>query len=439
MSDNKRFTSGSQSFAQDEAGGMTVLGLFMFIWMLMLGGLALDAARGQNMVTLMQNTADSAALAAMVVRPDQTESEAKVEAIRIASLNMPARQYGTVLADTDIEFGRWNGQTRQFTPQPGSMEAVRVSVRRTTENQNALQTTLMRFLGIGSFDLVQSATVVSFNPECLREGFVADRIVDIQSGSQFTNGFCIHSNRDIKISQNNFFEPGVSVSMPSPSSIQLPNSGFSSNVGLEDALTSNRYNIMVLDRLQAIIAGLQTPGSRYIPSYITSDVVVNVSQRNIGPNTLTPGRIHRINCSGNQSVNISGVVLQQVVLVTNCQISFGQGTIVEDAVIATEHTGDRSINGPSGVQVGRNDNCGTGGGAQLLSMGSMTFANGFKAFGAQLLAKYNINVTADSGGVQGAAFVAGGTVSATSGGAMRGCGGLGMEDNFRQYYARLVD
>lgn len=427
------------AFAADESGGMTVLGLFIFVWMLMLGGLALDFARGQNMVTLMQNTADSAAFAAMATRYDHPESTAKAEGVRIAALNMPADRFGTVLTDQDIEFGTWNGATREFTPLAGSMDAVRVRINRTDANNNALKTTLMRFVGIETFNLVQPATVASYNPACLREGFVADQIVDMQSGNTFTNGFCIHSNRDIKMSSGNSFETGVSVSMPSPSNIQLPNSGFTSNPGLQDALDVNRYNLKIADRLEAIITGLQTPGSRYIPAYIANDVLVPLNTRSISQDNLIPGRIHKVECNGNQQLDIAkDAVISNVVVITNCRTSFSQGARLENAVFATTHDGARSINGPAGVQIGRDDNCGVGGGAQLITLGSMDFANGLKVFGGQLLARNNILFTADGGGVEGASFVAGGRIEGTSNMVMRGCKGAGMEDNFREMYARLV-
>jgi len=181
------------------------------------------------------------------------------------------------------------------------------------------------------------------------------------------------------------------------------------------------------------------PGLLHIPAYITSHAVIDINSRNISEANLTSGRIHRINCSGNQQLAIANnAFLQNVVIVTNCRTSFGNGARMENAILATSHIGDKSINGPNGVQIGRNDNCGTGGGAQLITMGSMDFASGLKVFGGQLLARNNILFTADGGGIQGASFVAGNAVQGTSNMSMEGCGGRGMEGNFREMYARLV-
>jgi hypothetical protein len=127
------------------------------------------------------------------------------------------------------------------------------------------------------------------------------------------------------------------------------------------------------------------------------------------------------------------------VILTNCKIQFGQGARLENVVLATTSADKRSITGRNGVQIGRNDNCGTGGGAQILTMAGMEFASELKTFGAQLLAKDEIGFQAASGGMQGAAFVAGGAVLGKSNMGLAGCGGNGMEQNFVEPYLRLVE
>ena len=55
-----------------------------------------------------------------------------------------------------------------------------------------------------------------------------------------------------------------------------------------------------------------------------------------------------------------------------------------------------------------------------------------------MLAKGNINFSADGNGVQGASLVSGGRISGTSNMTMAHCDGRGMEQNFRMPYPRLV-
>jgi hypothetical protein len=59
-------------------------------------------------------------------------------------------------------------------------------------------------------------------------------------------------------------------------------------------------------------------------------------------------------------------------------------------------------------------------------------------FGGQILAKQNITFTANANGIQGAAMVAGGTISGTSNMSMGFCGS-GMEHNFHAAYFKLVE
>ena len=426
-------------FVTEQSGGITILSLYIFLASLVIGGIALDVTRLQAEATLMQVTADNAAHAALIRRRSSTEPAAKLTAVAIAQLNMPQQLRGNVLTSADVQFGTWNAVTRQFVARVGAVDAVRVSINRQTSAGNPLPTLLLGFVGIDHFDLTRTATVIDYDPGCLREGFVSDTMVDMQSNNAFLNGFCIHSNQAVKISTNNTFDPTVSVSMPSLSNLQLPSSGFNSNPGLQDALDTNRYDLRVLTRLNATITGLTTPGSRYVPAYITSTNVLTIG-RNVSAATVTAGRIHRVTCAGSQTLSIAnGTVLNNVVIVTNCRVSFGNGAALQNVVIATTNTDDRSFNGPNGVRIGLNDNCARGGGAQLLTMGGMDFASGLEVYGGQLLAQRNISFSASATGLRGASFVAHGTISGTSGMTMSGCGGNGMEDNFRETYVRLVE
>jgi len=64
-------------FAQDEDGGVIALALYMFVLMLMLGGMAVDVMRHESLRTRLQNTADRAVLAAASL----TQSEDPVSVV----------------------------------------------------------------------------------------------------------------------------------------------------------------------------------------------------------------------------------------------------------------------------------------------------------------------------------------------------------------------
>ena len=267
---------------------------------------------------------------------------------------------------------------------------------------------------------------------------MADKLIDLQSN----NGFCLHSNETIQVNQNNYFEKGTVVSLPNTSNLTLPASGFTKNTGLADALRENFYNIRILDRILPIIVSLQSGGATYMPDYVVNKsvkaITIASNSQTLSTADLVAGNIYNVTCNGNKTLKVANnTTLKQVVVMTNCKVSFGNGDILENVVLGTTNTDADSINWSSGFQVGKNDHCATGGGAQLLTMGSMKSASALKAFAAQLLAMGSINFTANADGIEGASFIAGDTISGTSNMTMGLCGN-GMEDNFEVDYYRVA-
>lgn len=428
----------ARTFVHDDSGMMTTYGMFVTVGMLIAGGYAIDLSNVMTARTQLQVTVDSTAHAALVTRELKSEAEAKAKALEIAEANMPKALYGNVIDDRSIEFGSWNAVSQTFVPEPDARGAVRVRVARNAARENAVPTYLLKLVGLNSWNLTREAVLISYNPACLREGFVAEQVVDLQSNNVYVNGFCIHSNQYVKLSSGNFFEKGVTVSMPNKDTVQLPNSGLASNIGLEDALKNNRMHLRILNRLDELRKGLTDPDSPYFKPYLTSDATWNIGPQRIAATTIQPGRIYTKTCGGGGTLTIdSGVTVRKAVIITNCRVAFGQGAALEDVVILTTNTDKRSFSGPNGVRLGVNDNCAPGGGAQLVSYGGMDFASGLEVYGSQLIAGGDIAFSASSSGIQGASFVAGGTISGTSNMTMGFCN-RGMEANLLSAYFQMV-
>ena len=424
---------------QNEDGAMTVFSVFCFITALMVGGLAVDVTNVMMERTRLQVAADAGAHAALLARDTMLEADAKAEAIRVANLNMPNSLYGNILTTDDITFGTWNATNASFTAVAGSRNAVHVQPKRDTSKQNAVATYILKIVGFNEWNLKVDSIFTTYRPTCLREGFVADGVVDLQSNNSFTNGFCIHSNTYVSLNSNNYFEPGTVVSMPDTADIELPNSGYKTNTGLSSALRSGSFYVRIVPRIIQIIAGLNSNDPRYVPSYISSLLVVTLDPKKaIIQTMLVPGRMHNMTCSNSAAANVANnVIFQDVVLRTNCVIKFGQGVVLQNTVIATSSTDVKSITAAAGLQVGKNDNCAAGGGAQLVTMGGMSFPSDLKVYGGQLLAKGDIQFAANANGIQGASFVAGGIISGTSNMSMGFCG-TGMDNNFEAEYFKMT-
>lgn len=428
-----------QKFVASEDGSGNALSLLLLMSALVLGAYGVDFNSATNARTQLQVTADATAHAALLERELKPANTAVSKALEMAAANMPASHFGTVIRAQDVEFGVWDRETKTFTRDPNSKSAVRVTARMTAENDNALRTYLYGLVGQKSWNVVARSTFETYHPTCLREGFVADGVVDLQSNNTYADGFCVHSNEYVSLNSNNYFEPGTVVSMPDLVEIDLPASGYSTNEGLQQALREGSWFIRIVKQLPMIIAGLRDGDAEYVPDYITSAVPINLLNRTVYQDNIKPGRIHIIPCQGGAAATIKAdVKLSKVVMYSACDIKFESGVALEDAIVATSSTGAKSLTASSGLRVGLQDNCAPGGGAQLLTLGSMDFPADLQLYNAQLLAVHDIAFSANASGVQGAALVAGGEISGTSNMTFGYCG-QGMEDNIHAEYFRMVE
>ena len=434
----------TSTFATDERGAISVLNLFFVVAMALVAGIAIDVANLIQARTQLQVAADTAAHAAIYTRDDATLSpdDAKNEALAIARRIMPQNRYGDVLRVENIRFGDWDRENETFTTDENSRNAVYVKTDRLAANANPVTSFLLQFAGFSEWDVVTPTVFETYRPTCLKEGIVAELPVDIQSGNSFVNGFCVHSNAYLSVNQNNFFEEGTIVSMPDTDLIDLPSSGFTRNEGLEAALREGRMRLRILSRLDDIREGMTDEDSRYYRNFVTSPVPITQSlpdvNNQIAMTDLTSGRVHQLNCErANGEITFAGEVFSNIVIITDCDTKMSNGTAFENATLIITSENSDTVSTPSGFRLGQNDNCASGGGAQLLTYGSISGASGLEIFGSQILALGNVEFTAENNGIQGASIVSGGTVSITSGSAMGFCGS-GMETVFQAEYFRMA-
>ncbi len=432
------FASKPKAFLAEEGGAISSLGIFVFLVSCVICAIAVDVARLRAAQSQLQLAADTAAHAALYYRDTHSAAEAKEKALAVANYGMPREIYGDILVPEDVIFGTWSYELQAFHEDPNSRESVMVTTERLKSNRNSVASTLFQFIGIDSFDVVSRAVFTTFRPTCFREGFVAEEVVDIQSNNEYYSGFCIHANGHVELNSNNVFEAGTIVSMPNLDDLVLPQSGFETNEGLEAALRSGAYRIRILNRLPAIIQGLMDGDENYLPEYITSPVAIGLSGNTLTQADFVSGRLHKLIGNANCKVTISpSIPLKEVVFVTNCEVKFGNGTELNDVVMASTNTGSNSFNSSSKLQVGKNDTCAEGGGAQLLTLGGMSFASDLRMYGGQLVAKGDIDFAANADGIEGASMISGTRIDGTSNMSMGFCV-TGMEDNYEAAYFRLA-
>jgi len=430
-------------FRKDENGAITIFGLFLFAAIVLVGGLAIDMHNLMTARTQLQISADMTAHAALYRRDYETDpAKAKTQALALVQASMPKATYGNVIEAKDITFGKWDPSTEKFTASANSRSAVHVYSTRLNSKSNPVSTFVLRVLGYVNYDMSVQSVFTTFRPTCFREGFVSDERIDVQSNNAYQNGFCIHSNDYVSVNSNNTFETGTVVSMPDMEDIDLPRSGWESNEGLQAALREGYYRLRIINKLPFMIQGLKNRDPEYLPDYIDPlDAVKYISLKNsdkLMMSDLTKDRVHVVGCGKNGTLTIDEpAAIDSVVIVTDCVIKFGQALKITNSVIATTHTDTKSITSPSSITLGKNDSCADGGGSVLLTMGGISLTSKIHIYGSQMIAKGNIDFTANADGIQGASLIAGGTIDGTSNGKMAFCG-TGMTNIYEAEYFRMA-
>ena len=426
-----RFADISGHFQKNEDGGMTLLGLYMGAGALIVGGLAVDGAQLMSTRTQLQVAADFAAHAALYTREHKDAQEAKAKAIELTRGSFPSLAFGKLLTEDNIHFGTYDAASQVFTIDENQREAVYVQTERLSSNANPVTSFLMQFVGFKDWDVLTPSVFEVYRPHCLRDGWVGDDTVDSQSNNYFHEGFCIHSNTEVEINSGSIYESGVTVSAPDGyRDVIVPTSGYESNDGLYEAIDGHYYPLRIFTQLDAIYKGIYdvTGESEYSRPYLINLVAVPLLTRTLSASDFVPGFIYTAECSGNQQLQIDATpVVRDIMIDTNCKISFKEGSALENVVIWTTNTSDRSINSPNDLRLGKDDNCDPANGVNIVTYGGFEVAAGLEIYGSQVLAKGPIQFSAKSDGVQGGSFISLQTVDGTSNTSMGICANNGGE------------
>ena len=177
-------------FLADQRGAGTIMGLLWFMLLVGITGMAVDTTDGFRNRTMLQATADAAALAGAIDLPDQAAVVAT--AVTYAAENMPSPANGSVLDPADVRIGLWDGATRSLDIGAALPDSVMVTVRRSEANNNPVPVNFLRIVGLTNWNVQARAVAQRFIPECLKDGLIARGIVDISSNNGFVNQICVH-------------------------------------------------------------------------------------------------------------------------------------------------------------------------------------------------------------------------------------------------------
>lgn len=465
-----------KSFKDDLRGGMTVFGLFFFLFSGILGAIAVDVTSLYAARTHLQIAADQAAHAALynatVIGKD--EDDAKLAAIALVSATLPLAKYGITIEPEDIQFGKYNATADAFTTAGSGVDAVRAQTSFSDEHSNSAPTFLFRLIRLRSFEIYADSIFATYDPECLSDGFVANDVVNMQNQNFFGKGTCVHSNSKVELQVNNQFEQaanefeqGATLSMPGgEQTVVVPGDKIEDVDGLVQALADGDLDIRVLDRIENMIYQYQNPTGTDFPhpgvsgdeigwpSYIHADdrtMQTLVVDKTIDSNALAAGGVYYVECGGNGTLTIESgnggtaplPVLTEVVLITPCKVSFGQGSSVQNARVISLSDHSKSFSASNGLSLGSvgSDGCEENG-AQLISMGGMDFAGNFTAYGSQAFSMGDIKFAATPSApndFKGISIVADGRIDMASHVNLQaGCDPSGAGEQITASYFRMV-
>jgi hypothetical protein len=437
----------TQRFLLDEHGGGTIMGLLWFALMVGICGLAVDSTNGFRARTMLQATADAAALAAAIDLPDPDVATAT--AVTYATDNMGTEVNGSVLDPAEVFVGLWDPDNYTLDTGAALPDSVYVTVRQTEENSNPVPVNFLRIIGLMNWNVSAQAVAQKFIPECLRDGLIAREIVDMSSNNNFVKEICVHGQQGVNLQSNNFFELGVNVSMINLATLELPASGMDSNIGLPEALRENNLDPRMVNHVNEIMLDCLDPTSEVQNSFtLTDEPVIEIDEKFNLANTL-PGRIYKVVCAPNKNAAIpSHSTVDSVVIIAECEIKINAGATVTNSVLGSLSGGNpgqgtgggissANIGVAANVQLGTPDNCAEGGGVQMFSNATIHTAASTAIDGVQMVAAGDIELGAQDLGINGISAQAGGTITLTSNNQFGLCSG-GAPNLFTVPYYRLV-
>lgn len=331
-----------REFLRDERGSYTLWSLSWFILYVALGGLAVDVTDAYRNQTLLQSTADSAALAAIMSVGKSWENPV-AQANQYAALNMAAEYNGDVLVDSDITLGNWDFATRTFTQAGTPVNAVHVATRRASENGNPVIMNMLRILGLfgvsQQWDVSAEAIAVAGVSVCHNNGLIAGRQVSLTVGNDFYNNICVHGVEGLIVRESNTFEQGVATSTTCFDCVGPDDNDPSDNEGWNEAWARGGENDplhplnanMVDDYVDVLkelpdLADYQdllyTYGANYANwRYLFRDDGSPPDRVTVStlPDTLVPHTVYMVNCQGNMRLPYN-TPIRNVAIVSSCTI-----------------------------------------------------------------------------------------------------------------------
>ncbi len=476
-----RGTHAVERFATDERGAGTVFALFWLILCFVLAGFAVDGTNAWRNQQQLQQTADVAAHAGVVQiargADNATVHQTSVDAV---AYNMPQSVFGPLIydANSDVVLLDYDDVTNTAKT-GGTTNAVGVTLHRDGLVGNAVRTLMLRVAALATrgetdvpawnMQVTGVAAVVPHRKCSSTDGFYAQGQIHLSSSQSIGAGYCLHSQDEVWMPQQNSFEVGAGLSMPDlddcgSKCTDEANPG-SEAAAFETNLLLPDLGVFIADKVQAFTgpslvdgepvtypvrdafydekmgdASLDATALATLASDTGIDVtgldvgdVVSLSQSEFMSMTQIPeGLTYSVSCASNGSGGKTEIVLdssnggnalRNVAIVTNCAVHFGSDADVSRSlVISTRASSNPTITADSGARAGtlsgQADTCAAANKSYIMAVSPLKVPASFTASNVAFMVDNDINIAASSSASvyehAGTSFHASGNISISS-------------------------
>ncbi len=349
--------------------------------------LAVDASLLWTMRAQLQATADAAASAGAPYLPDAGNVRAVAQ--EYAAKNMSSANHGTVLADSDVVSGSWDGVTHTFTAGGNPADAVKVTTRRAQANGNPVQLFFARVLGFNESDVSAVAIAVKTGgSDCFEEGAIAGNQV-IVGQDAIVSSYCIYGRNGVSLGQNAAISEDSRIGALDVALIEF---GQGSHVVPSGDPLSEDNVLVAMDKAPTLALSAQQIiddllSGDYRPPQITQVVYMGLATHL--PDTLVSGTAYIFD----ESISIDQVYqIADVIIATRKNISFGQDAAIINTGDPTSEAAAIGLLAGENISVGQNS---TVLGADIIGGGDVVIGQDIVDFAARIEAGGNLTLGQD--------------------------------------------
>jgi Flp pilus assembly protein TadG len=448
------------NFVEAESGGMTIFSMFGFVVCCLVVGLAIDVTnlhRNKEWITVAADAGAHAGIVALV--EEKTTDEIQAAALAAVETNAPFSLVGkTNNGVGNVQLVRFDPSTRRLVS--GTPNAVQVTLHRDSTVENPVATGLLRIAGVNSFEVsAQSVAYFGAPGNCqASDGIYAKGMVTLTSGNFIGGSYCVHSQTEVRMPQQNSFEAGAGLSMPDLAACAdkcyddanpgVEAAKFEMNLEL-DSVASHLAEVraaMMLDNmtsanhLKADFFAKKSLGVEDLQPLIDAKVTIDGNKKSKPEDVklgsvveltavqyndlmiqtegkLPSGLVYNVDCRDkgngpatwlsiggtkdrkNVEVDTSSLeTIEQVALITDCGFDVGSNARINSSLLVSTRVSSSSvINATSGAVVGDPDkSCDLSKKVYVITMSGFSVPADFTASNVAMIANGDINVAANS-------------------------------------------